>query len=93
MLYELYSATSVGNIILLIALIYIFAQSYKEIKSHFTLGLILFSALLLVDAVFSCPVFYSLVAGFQQCTVEKFHATASAFEFVGLSILLIIVKE
>lgn len=93
MLYELYEATSVGNIILLIALIYVFAQSYREIKSHFTLGLIFFASILLLDAIFSCPVFYSLIAGYQQCPVERFHATASVFEFVGLGILLYIVRE
>ncbi len=93
MLYELHAATSVGNIILLIALVFIFVQSYRELRSNFTLGLILFSGILLLDAIFSCPVVYSVFTGPQQCPVERFHAAAAAFEFMGLSVLLYIVKK
>jgi len=40
---------SFGNMILLVALIYIYWGSYKEVKSQFTLGLMLFAGLLLLQ--------------------------------------------
>ncbi len=93
MIYEVYAATSVGNIILLVALLYVFAKSYREVQSHFTLGLIVFSLILLLDAVFSCPLLYSLLGNVQQCPVETFHAIASSFEFLGLGVLLYVVSK
>jgi len=93
MLYELHAAVSVGNIILLLALVFLFARSYRELRSHFTLGLIVFSVILLFDAIFSCPVIYSIFTGPQVCPVERFHAAAAVFEFMGLGVLLYIVKE
>jgi hypothetical protein len=93
MLSELYTITSVGNILLLVALMYVFIQNYRGVKSRFTLGLILFSGIMLLDAVLSCPVVYSLFTGPQQCPVERFHAAASIFEFAGLGVLLYIVSE
>lgn len=93
MIYGIYAATSAGNIILLIALLYVFAQSYREVKSRFTLGLIIFVLIFLLDAVFSCPLLYSVLGSIQQCPVEGFHAAASAFEFIGLGVLLYLVVK
>lgn len=42
---------SLANILLLIALLYIYWGSYKKIKSRFTLGLIMFAALLLLQNI------------------------------------------
>ncbi len=93
MIYEIYALTSVGNIILLLALLYIFAKSYIEMRSSFTLGLVMFSAILLLDAFFTCPLVHPYLGGPAQCPVNGFYAVASSFEFLGLGVLLYIVNK
>jgi len=42
----------VGNIILLIVLSYIYWQNYREIKSRFNIGILIFSSFLLLQSLF-----------------------------------------
>ena len=42
---------SLGNIVLLIALLYVYAGSYRKVKSRFALGLIMFASLLLLQNI------------------------------------------
>lgn len=42
----------IGNIALLITLLYIYWQNYREIKSKFNLGLIFFAGFLMLQSIF-----------------------------------------
>ncbi len=46
-------AVGIANICLLIALIYIYMKNYRQIKSKFTMGLLVFASLLLLQNVVS----------------------------------------
>lgn len=80
---------SLGNVILLILLLYIYLDNYKRIKSSFTLGLIMFAGLLLLqNIVFSSflllgPIFRIVELGLPLFVVN-------IIEFLALFILLIV---
>jgi hypothetical protein len=92
MIYGLYVLTTIGNILLLLFLLYLFIQDYRKVKSTFTLGLVLFAVILLFNAVFSCPIFFAAV-GEHRCVYEPYHAAASTFEFFALIIFTYIVTR
>lgn len=50
--FNIASIIGIINICLLIALNYIYYQNYKEIKSRFNIGLIVFSGFLLLQSLF-----------------------------------------
>ncbi len=80
------------NTILVAAVMYHFIQSYKAVKSRFTLGLLLFSSILLVQAVFSLPVTaLSGIASPPEAVV--FHIISNGFELVALLIFLSIIRK
>ncbi len=93
MLHQIYLVATIGNVVLLIILLYLFWQSYRTVRSEFALGLVIFALILLIDAILSCPLFYSLLGPRGQCPVELFHATAAAFEFAALVVLLYLVRK
>jgi hypothetical protein len=78
--------------ILYIIEMYHFVQSYKEVKSRFTLGLLLFSSILLVQVIFSLPV--TILSGI-VCPPEAvtFHIISNSIELVALLIFLYIIRE
>ena len=82
--------TTVGNIILLLCLLTIYAKNYERIKSKFALGLIAFVILLLVQALTSNP-FVHLLWGFRRINaLGLFMIVPDLFEFIALVILLYI---
>lgn len=93
MIHQIYVAATLGNIVLLLVLIYIFWQSYREIHSEFTLGLVIFALILLINAILSCPVLYPVFGISSLCPEELFPAMASVFEFLALAVLLYLVRE
>ncbi|MFQ5887915.1 MAG: hypothetical protein ACE5HY_04380 [Candidatus Hydrothermarchaeales archaeon] len=93
MLHQIYMAATIGNVVLLIILLYLFWQSYRNVRSEFALGLVIFALILLIDAILSCPVFYPLLGSSAQCPVEIFHAAAAVFEFIALVVLLYLVRK
>ena len=93
MLDQLYMAATIGNIILLSILLYLFWQSYKAVKSEFALGLVIFALILMINAILSCPIFFSVLGASGPCPVEIFHAIAAVFEFVALGVLLYLVRK
>ncbi|MFQ5975243.1 MAG: hypothetical protein ACE5J5_02865 [Candidatus Hydrothermarchaeales archaeon] len=93
MMHQLYTAATIGNIILLVILIYLFWQSYRNVKSEFALGLVIFAVILLIDAILSCPIFYPALGSTGPCPVNIFHATAAVFEFMALVVLLYLVRK
>lgn len=80
------------NAILVAIIMYHFVQSYKQVKSRFTLGLLLFSSILLVQVIFSLPV--TILSGI-ACPPETvtFHIISNSFELVALLIFLYIIRE
>jgi hypothetical protein len=81
---------TLGNVILLLCLLFIYARNYEQIKSKFSLGLIIFIIFLLVQAITSNPLVHFLW-GFRHLHALGLLQIVSAwFEFVALAILLYI---
>lgn len=89
----LYTGITVANIILILILLYYFYQSYKEVRSRFTLGLVIFAGVLLVNAVFLCPVFFSLFTPEHACPYTPYYTIAGGFQFAALLILIYLARE
>lgn len=75
-----------GNIIVLTGLIYVYWGSFKEIKSEFTIGLLLFAATLLLQNIL-------LVITYFMALTNNWYEGVPAllfilFQFIALSILL-----
>ncbi|MBU2565438.1 MAG: hypothetical protein KJ655_04205 [Candidatus Thermoplasmatota archaeon] len=78
---------TLGNILLLLALLCIYAHSYIKIKSKFTMGLMIFALVLLFQAVASCPLLHT-TCGYCECGIGIFNVLPDFFELVALTILL-----
>jgi hypothetical protein len=83
------SILAVGNIILLLVLLFIYVRNYRRIKSKFTLGLIIFALLLLTQAFFSHPL-VPAIRGHHWPEMGVFTVLPDLFEFVALIALLYI---
>lgn len=83
---------SLGTIVLLIALIYIYWKSYKGVKSQFTLGLILFATLLLLQN-FLFTGFLLFHAAFHVPEIDIPLLILNLTEFLALVVLLKITNE
>jgi hypothetical protein len=90
---SLHIAITLSNIVLLLILLYYFYQTYREVKSKFALGLVIFSIVLLVNAVLQCPLFFFLFTERGYCPYSPYYAVAAGFEFIALVILLYLVRE
>ena len=87
---NLHALITLGNIILLVCLLFIYAKNYEQIKSKFALGLIAFVILLLIQAFMSNP-FVRLLWGFQRLyALGLLRILSEWFEFAALAILLYI---
>jgi hypothetical protein len=87
---NLQALITLGNVILLLFLLVIYAKNYEQIKSKFALGLIAFVILLLVQAFTSNP-FVHVMWGFRHINaLGLFMILPNLFEFVALGILLYI---
>ncbi len=89
-LMNLQALIALGNVLLLLALLIIYARNYEQIKSKFALGLIAFIVLLIVQAFTSNP-FLRTVWGFRHIhALGLLIIVPVIFEFVALAILLYI---
>ena len=94
MIYELYNAISILNIILVILLLALFIDNYRRVRAPFTLGLILFALVFLVNTLLSCPVIQACTGGaICACPNIYYHAGASLFEFFALILLVYLVRK
>ncbi len=81
---------TLGNLILLLCLLFIYAKNYGQIKSQFAMGLIAFIVLLIMQALTSNP-FVPAMWGFRRMPIlGLFAIVPDVFEFVALSVLLYI---
>ncbi len=92
-MYQIYAALTLANIALVLILLYYFYQTYKEVKSKFALGLIIFALVFLLNAVLRCPVFYSLLTQEHSCPYVPIYTLAAGFEFIALLILIYLVRK
>ena len=89
-LINLQALITLGNIILLLCLLFIYAKNYEQIKSKFALGLIAFVILLIVQAFTSNP-FVAFLWGFRHLdALGLLRIVSEWFEFVALAVLLYI---
>jgi len=75
------------------AFLFYFYKIYQDVKSKFAIGLMIFVLVLLVNAVFQCPLFYKLFIPEQSCPYIPYYTIAGAFEFVALLVLLYLVRK
>lgn len=89
----------IANICLLIALLYVYLKSYRQLKSKFTMGLLVFAGLLLIQNVVSTlfltinmiigPGNHSFEIGRQEFPLSSINV----IQLIALSILLYITWE
>ncbi|HDN68237.1 hypothetical protein B6V00_03020 [ANME-1 cluster archaeon ex4572_4] len=92
-LVNLKAVVTLGNLVLLLCLLFIYARSYGQIKSKFALGLIAFIVLLIMHAVTSNP-FLPYACGYRRMyALGLFAVLPDLFEFVALLVLLYISRE
>lgn len=85
-------ALTLANAILVAIIMYFFIQSYKAVKSRFTLGLLLFSSILLVQVIFSLPA--TALSGIAYpAEVVVYHVISDGFELVALLVFLNIIRR
>ncbi|MGF7117615.1 hypothetical protein [Methanobacterium oryzae] len=84
-----FSAGIIGivNIFLLLGLLYIYWGSYKEFKSQFILGIIVFIFLLLIQNILFTG-FIFIIGGFRGPGMGLPLFITNVIQFIGLSILL-----
>jgi uncharacterized membrane protein len=78
---------STVNIALLAILTVIYISIYLKTKSSFTLGLIIFALVFLVENLTSSP-FIASIYGFRAYGLGPFEFLPGLFEFIALSVLL-----
>lgn len=84
----------IANICLLIALIYIYMKNYRQIKSKFTMGLLVFASLLLLQNVVSTGVLVLNIImgmghhGFDLDRPQFSLSSINVIQLIALSILL-----
>lgn len=82
-----------ANVVLLLIMLAIYARSYCRIKSRFTLGLIMFASLLLLQAVTSTPCMHSITCTHRMCTVGPLTVIPDILQFMALLVLLYLSSE
>lgn len=80
------------NILLIFLILYYFYQTYREVKSKFALGLVLFAFVLLINGFFIFPMFYELFTTSHTCPYDPYYTIAGGLELIALLILLKLVK-
>ncbi|MEA1906813.1 MAG: hypothetical protein U9N12_07670 [Euryarchaeota archaeon] len=81
-----------ANVVLLVLLLAIYVRSYAQIKSKFTLGLMIFAFFLLLQAVISTPGMHA-VGGRRMCALGLLDVIPDILEFMALLVLLYLSSE
>ena len=85
--YTAQTVVSTINVTLLIFLLLTYVDIYRKTRSEFTVGLIIFSAVFLLNALASNP-FVVWVFGFRPFGLGPFALLPDLFTFAALSVLL-----
>ncbi len=78
----IHNALVIIQIVTTLAIMAIFWQNYQKVKSNFTLGLLFFSASMLINAIFNFSMDH-----------HGIHALSDAFEVISLLFLLNIIRK
>ena len=82
-----------ANVVLLVLLIAIYVRSYAQIKSKFTLGLMIFAFLLLLQAITSTPGMHAATCGRRMYVIGPLDVIPDILEFMALLVLLYLSSE
>ncbi|RZN15465.1 MAG: hypothetical protein EF812_02185 [Methanosarcinales archaeon] len=82
-----------ANVVLLVLLLAIYIRSYAQIKSKFTLGLMIFVFILLLQAVTSTPCMHTAAYGRRMCVLGPLDVIPDTLEFMALLVLLYLSSE
>ena len=82
-----------ANVVLLVLLMAIYVRSYARIKSKFTLGLMIFASLLLLQAVTSTPCIHAAACGRRMCVLGPLDVIPDILEFMALLVLIYLSSE
>ena len=82
-----------ANVVLLVLLLAIYIRSYAQIKSKFTLGLMIFVFILLLQAVTSTPCMHAAACGRRMCVLGPLDVIPDILEFMALLVLLYLSSE
>ena len=82
-----------ANVVLLVLLLAIYIRSYAQIKSKFTLGLMIFVFILLLQAVTSTPCMHAAACGRRMCVLGPLDVIPDILEFMALLLLLYLSSE
>jgi hypothetical protein len=85
--YMVQTVLSTVNVTLLIFLLITYVDIYRRTRSQFTIGLIIFSIVFLLNALTANPIFI-WVFGFRAFGLGIFALLPDLFEFVALTVLL-----
>ena len=85
-------AIHAANILLLIGLLYIYGQNYRQLKSKLTLGLMLFAALLLVQSAMNLYFEMTMVM-YDSPSAEQVALVLEAVKAVSFGLLLWVSRE
>jgi hypothetical protein len=85
--YTLQTVVSVVNVTLSIILLLLYVSIYRKTRSEFTIGLIIFSAVLLLHAFVSIPLLHR-VFGFYEFGLGPFAVLPDLFTCLALAVLL-----
>lgn len=80
----------IGNLVILIILMWIYGGNYRKFKSSFALGLLLFSLFLFFQGISNIlsRIYYAGIVDGVNPLLETLHDLIPLFEFIALSILL-----
>ncbi len=82
-------AFSIVNLLMLVILIFIFFRRYRELRSPFTLGFLLFALALFFRTFFAAPIIKVIVFGVATSNVvDHYRLIADAFEMFSLTLLI-----
>ncbi len=82
-----------ANIVLLLLLLAIYIRSYFKIKSKFTLGLMIFAFLLLMQEVTLRPCMSSAMCEHRICVIGPFDMVPDIIGFFALLVLMYLSSE
>ena len=89
MLTEISIALSAINIGILISLIYVYAQNYQALKSQFSLGLLLFASILLIENALALYFNWTMMGLYAQKVAQQ-ALILRALQTASLTILALI---
>ncbi len=82
-----------ANVVLLVLLLAIYVRSYTQIKSKFTLGLMIFASLLFLQAVISTPCIHTAACGRRMCVIGPLDLIPDMLKFMAFLVLIYLSSE